>query len=247
MDERLTHTEYEYYSKYYLEYYPRFSAFAKGTYDLYMNDISLNPVKVSKMIRAHLILYLNELNIDKTLFERFKDRIEEISKKLMVVNAKVKQELLRRLPSLCNKLTDLNSAVMGVPNDHNSDLDFIISIRDSDEQRDIGIILESIGYKLTHIYEDNLPKLTDIKWHSYHKYVDDIEIEIKVRYYIVIDSVSIAHRGIKYDLSPLQKKKVSFIKSVLSHGDLKTYKTFKYILCGAMFNGHRDTIIFRHS
>jgi len=165
----------------------------------------------------------------------------------MIVNEKVKQELLRRLPLLCNKLTDLNSVVMGIPNDHNSDLDFIISIRDSDEQRDIGIILESIGYKLTHIYEDNLPKLTDIKWHSYHKYVDDIKIEIKVRYYIVVDRILIAHRGIKDDLSPLQKKKISFIKSVLSYGDLKTYKTFKYILYGAMFNGHRDTIIFRHS
>lgn len=58
---------------------------------------------------------------------------------------------------------------------------------------------------------------TNIKWHSYVKYIDNIEIEIKVRSKKAVDNVIIAHRGIKEDLTSLQKIKVSFIKSVLSN------------------------------
>lgn len=49
------------------------------------------------------------------------------------------------------------------------------------------------------------------------------------------------------DLTPLQKLKVSYIKSILSQGDVRTYKIFKYILYGAMFNGVNNTIIFRRN
>ena len=73
-----------------------------------------------------------------------------------------------------------------------------------------------------------------------------VDIEVKVRASSVVDQVLIAHRGIRDNLSPIQNRRVSFIKSVLSTGDKRTYKTFKYILYGAMFGGHSQSIIFRH-
>ena len=63
----------------------------------------------------------------------------------------------------------------------------------------------------------------------------------------MVNRILITHKNIKNNLTPLQKLKISYIKSILSHGDIKIYKTFKYILYGAMFEGHKDSIIFRHS
>ena len=114
---------------------------------------------------------------------------------------------------------------MGVPNLSNSDIDITIAVKNSKEQNDVGKELLPLGYKLTHIYDENKP--SHMKWHSYHKYINNIEIEIKVRDENIVKRVLIAHRGIKNDLTPLQKLKVSYIKSILSHGDIRTYKTFK--------------------
>ena len=133
---------------------------------------------------------------------------------------------------------------MGVPNLSNSDIDITIAVKNSKEQNEVGKELLSLGYKLTHIYNEHKP--SRMKWHSFHKYINNIEIEIKVRDKKIVKRVLIAHRGIKDDLTPLQKLKISYIKFILSHGDKRTYKTFKYIVYGAMFKGNKDAIIFRH-
>ena len=131
---------------------------------------------------------------------------------------------------------------MDVPNLSDSDIDITISVKNSKEQEEVGKELLFIGYKLTNIYDEN--EGSNMKWHSYHNYINNIEIEIKVRDKIIVKRVLIAHKGIMNDLTPLQKLKVSYIKSILSQGDVRTYKNFKYILYGAMFNGN-NTIIFR--
>ncbi len=227
------------------DYYSWFSKFAWETYNTFMIDKSLSPPLISKYIKILLLAFLDGLVIDPEEFEKFKKGLNKISKKLLKVNEIAKKELYSKLPSKYkDKITDLNSAIMGVPSNIDSDLDFTIAVKNKKEQDEVGKILESIGYKLESVYDENIP--SDIKWHSYGKYMNGIELEVKVRSKDIVDKVLKAHRGIKNDLTPEQKLKVSFIKSVLATGDKKTYKTFKYILYGSMFNGDKDTIIFRH-
>jgi hypothetical protein len=224
--------------------YERFHTFAWDIYNTYMKDNKLDPPTVSIILKEKLFRYLEQLNIIE--INGFANEIDQILCKLLKVNEIAKQELLSKLPEQYSKnLTDYNSVIMGIPNNIDSDLDFTIGIKTTEEQQTIGRILESIGYKLANIYEDNIP--SDIKWHDYIKHNDEgIEIEVKVRWQLIVNRILIAHRGIMYNLTPEQKLKVSFIKSVLTRGDKKTYKTFKYILYGAMFNGNDNTIIFRH-
>lgn len=44
---------------------------------------------------------------------------------------------------------------MGVPNLSDSDIDITIAVKNSKEQEEVGKELLSIGYKLTHIYDEN--------------------------------------------------------------------------------------------
>ena len=224
------------------QYYSPFSLFANHTYQTYMSDPSKKASEVSTQLHFILLSYLDQLNIE--IDKRFDKKLGRVSKRLLRANRKVKRELVQALPYLKDNITDLNSAVMGIPNDNDSDIDITIAVDNSNDQTRVGKVLVSIGYTLTHIYKENKP--AKMKWHTFHKYVDGIEIEVKVRSRRIVDRVLIAHRNIKNNLTPQQKKKISFIKSVLSTGDKKTYKTFKYILYGAMFEGHKKTILFRH-
>lgn len=227
------------------DYYEWFSKFSWETYNTFIMDKSIHPSLISKYIRVLLFAFLDGIVVDPAEMKQFKKGIDKVSKKLLKVNGDAKKELIDKLPSKYKeRITDLNSAVMGVPSNKDSDLDFTIAVRNKKEQDKINKILEMMGYKLANVYDENIQ--SDIKWHSYEKYMNGIEIEVKVRSRNIVDKVLIAHRGIKNDLTPEQKLKTSFVKSVLATGDKKTYKTFKYILYGAMFNGHEDTIIFRH-
>ena len=225
-------------------YYKCFSSFSNYTYESLMKTPSQKPMIVSKQLRILLLTFLDGPYINDKILGEFSKKIKKVSKKLMKTNTKIKKELFELFPKFHDRITDLNSVVMGVPNDNDSDLDFTIEVKTIKEQKNIGETLKSNGYKLDQIYEENT--FSRIKWHSYQKYVNNIEIEVKVRSEKIMSGIKIAHKGIKNDLTPLQKLKVSFIKSVLSHGDKRTYKTFKYILYVSMFNGHKKSVVFRH-
>ena len=222
-----------------------FSAFVRQVYNLYMSNPSDKSSLVSKHLNKILLSYLEELKINKTQLKKFKTKLDKVSKKLLKMNQRMKKELIQELPHLKHRITDLNSAVMGVANDNDSDIDITIAVNNSNEQKKVGKVLKSLGYELTHIYNENKP--ARMKWHTFHKYIDNIEIEVKVRSIRIVKRVLITSVNVKNNLTPSQKLKVSFIKSILSHGDKRTYKTFKYILYGAMFEGHKHTVIFRHS
>ena len=205
-------------------------------------DKETNRVSLALFVEFQLLLRRTKITNSTDFTQRIGERLEI----LLEINEEMKEELIKHLPSWCHtNLTDLNSVVMGVPNDTGSDLDFTIAVESKKEQETIHEVLERIGYKLVHIWDDNIPN-DDIKWMDYVKYYKGVEIEVKVRWKKVVDSVMIAHRNIKNNLTKSQKMKVSYIKSILTTGDKKTYKTFKYIIYGAMFQGHHKTIIFRH-
>lgn len=224
--------------------YDRFSKFTWSIYNIYMKNGTLVPSHVSKILKKKLFRYLKGIDIIEN--DAFNKEISQITFKLIKFNEIAKEELLSKLPKeYCTNLTDYNSVIMGIPNNIDSDLDFTIGVKTLEEQQIIGKILESIGYKLTNIYEDNIP--SNIKWYDYTKLNNEgVEIEVKVRWEPIVTRILIAHCGIMDKLTSEQKLKISFIKSVLATGDKKTYKTFKYILYGAMFDGHKNTIIFRH-
>ena len=215
-------------------------------YDTLMsdNEKKTNRISISLMVEFFLLLKRTKVNDLTTFTKKLKERRDM----LLEINNKLRKELLASLPIWCHeKLTDLNSAVIGIPNDTDSDLEFTIAIESKDQQETIHNILKNIGYQFENVRDDNIPH-EEIKWMNYIKHYNGVEIEVKVRWKKIVDSIMIAHNNIKNNLSSYQKIKVSYIKSILAAGgDMKTYKTFKYIIYGAMFQGHQNTIIFRHN
>ena len=222
--------------------YEEFKNIVWNIYNEHMTNSELDPVEVSMILKKELFKLLEEVMISNE--DEFQIEIDKVCKRLLGLNQKYKLELYQNLPEkFIKNLTDLNSVVMGIPNNKDSDLDFTISVESLEEQKKVGEILESIGYNFIKIFEDNISG--EIKWHDYRKYDGGTEIEVKVRWKLVVDRVLIAHYGIKNDLTEEQKLKISYIKSVLVSGDRTTYKIFKYIVYGAMFDGNEDAIIFR--
>jgi len=218
-----------------------FVFFTEDIYKNYMCNLFEEQYKTSNKVREKLFKFLdNDLN-DLDLSEYRKYMIVKM-KEYIRVNNKEKGKLIRNLSEKF-VVTDLNSAVMGVPNDSDSDLDFTIPVKNKEEQEEVENTLLKMGYKLDNEWDEDIE--SDIKWKSYQKFVDNIEIEVKIRDEKVVRRVLIAHNGIK-GLEETRKLKVSFVKSTLLGCDKKIYKTFKYILYSAMFNGNKDTIIFRH-
>ena len=129
------------------------SAFVQQVYNMYISNIKNKSNIVSKKLNKILLLYLKNFEINEK--RKFKKKIDKVSKKLLKINNKVKKEIIEVLPHLKNRITDLNSVVMGVPNDNDSDIDITIAVNNSIEQKKVGDILKKIGYKLTHIYNEN--------------------------------------------------------------------------------------------
>ena len=223
------------------------SKFSNDIYQKYMVEHNKDDkLGISLGLKEALFQFLKTIEVS----DDFKEEFEERKKNLLITNKIVWDELCKNFRCIGDKITDLNSAVMGIPNTNDSDLDFVITVGSIQEQKEVDDKLLSLGYPLTHVYTESSP--SDIQWHSHTAMVEalgigKVEIEIKIRSEKIVKVILIAHRNIRDMLSPEQKLQISYVKTLLSksHEHKQQYKKFKYIIYGAMFNGHRDAIIFR--
>jgi len=220
--------------------------FANNTYDKWIKTLLFRSSITSKILERELIYFLDNLDYNKTFVDSYQKKFKQYQKDTLKINDYVYNELSNAMGKLKNRLTDLNSIVMGVPNLLDSDLDFIIAVKNNNEHKTVSTIVKSLGYKLNNIYDNDGDLVDALPWHSYQKYVDGVEIEVKIRDKRVVDNTLIAHEGIKNSLSNVQKLLVSIIKtSLVASGNKKEYKKFKYILYSAMFQGHPKSRIFQ--
>lgn len=212
----------------------------EDAYDTFMVNKDLTPKEISMSVYLALKFFLKRHNcFTQEELEVFIPEIQERTKELLETNNKVKKELkklLGRTPE------DLNSAVMGIPNTKDSDLDMMIPVKSEDEQKKIGELLKKAGYSFDGAKQENVP--SKIAWHTYKKEVDGIEIEVKVRSKKVLDDILVAHRGIRDHFNPGEKILISYMKTLLVR-DKEPYKKFKYMLYAAGFKGYKRAIIFR--
>ena len=217
--------------------------FIKSTYHSCMNDDTLLEPEISNKLHAELMAFLKESK--SRIPNRFRTKIAQVTSDLLEINTEIKKELICELDEkFHHRITDLNSAVMGIPNDTDSDIDIAIAVRTKKEQGDVGKILKKLGYKY-----DNDPiydHMSTIPWRTYWKHKGGTFVEVKVRSKSVLDKILIAHKNIKKCFTAKEKLHISFIKSsLLTPANTEYYTKFKYILYGAMFKGDPKTIIFR--
>jgi len=219
-----------------------FEEFANNTYRDCIEGTGVEQnQEISSELHDRLIEFLNVFEIP----DGFSDSIEHLIESRLIINSYINELLRDNLPETYHdRVSDLNSVVMGVPNNTDSDLDFTIAIKSIDEQDEVGDILQSLGFEYQGTLDEGIhQKYRGINWKYYIKYYEEVQIEVKLRDEDIVNDILIGHRGIRDYLTDEQKLKISYIKSVLCG---KVYKTFKYILYGAMFNGHENAIIFRH-
>jgi hypothetical protein len=179
----------------------------------------------------------------KTVPSEYKNKIVKNINKLSKVNDKALKELKNKIPKKYH-IYDLHSGNMGIPNVTDSDIDFTIPVSNSKEQKNLIEELKKIDYKFDQKYkESGWEGKAPVDWLSYHKFVDGIEIEVKLRYYKIVGDVMIAHKGIRDNLNKHDKIKVAYIKSILKEKKSEYYKKFKNMLYTAMFNGHPKSFV----
>jgi hypothetical protein len=212
----------------------------------FFNYDNFSEQKISKKIKNKLMEVLNEINIAEIPNE-FKTKFEKNMAELLRLNEEHKILLKGLLPN--DKITDLNSAVMGIPNTTDSDVDFTIPIQTKDSQKHIASILKENGFSFKEELDEkdwNKGSYVSLPFNrlNYIKIVESgKEIEVKLRHHEVVKDVLIAHRGIRDNLLPEQKLKISFLKSVLKDAESKFYEGFKKMIYTAMFDGHEKSFV----
>lgn len=197
-----------------------------------------NPRMVSRIMYVSLINFLDLVTIEDN---RFSTAIANKMRKMLGINKRMKSILKRELSGVT--ISDLNSVVIGVPAMKETDLDFVIPVNSKTHQNTIAQQLADMGFELSASVTEKAAK-TPIKWKTYKTTVSGgTEIEIKLRSSKIFNIVMVAHSNMKKYLSKSQKRKVSYIKTLMA--GTKQYKQFKMILYTAMFMGDKVSFVMK--
>lgn len=142
-------------------------------------------------------------------------------------------------------ITSSYSAKINVMN--SSDIDVSILVESLDEHKLFTIIgmLNKIGYKFSHIRN---PNAKHNKYYSFIKFIDDVEIEVKVRDSELSKPVIELHNYLDTQLTEDQRISITFIKYMLYQlqkmNKDRGYEYFKKLMYEAFFYYIKDGFLF---
>ena len=174
--------------------------------------------------------FLDLISICREMYEAeaikyYKERNEKVNQKLNMIQEKVYSLLKTIVPkNYILKCTNSFSSNLHLIED--SDIDFTILIPDMKETdfTDIQSILEPYGF----LYKEENSVGQPDHYYIFSKFIDGIEIEIKVRDELNSKRIMIAHQYLDNTFDEELKPYVTYLKKLLKKS--LTYMYFKYMI-----------------
>jgi len=105
----------------------------------------------------------------------------------------------------------------------------------------IGEVLVNCGYKYDHVFNPSDPTN---RYFSFVKFVDGIEVEVKVRDHATSKPIIELHSRLDNSLTREQIETYTYMKHVFAETDKKAYRHFKKLLYESMFCGISGAFLF---
>lgn len=190
------------------------------------NDILIPALECYSKNAKEYILIRDENNVK--LFSLLSNVIKQLENVFSMYDL-----IVRPMSSICAKLNLINESDIDVGilvknlniDSENLDIKLFESIK---------VLLEQNGFIFDHIFNENVPSN---RYYSFVKYVDDVEIEVKVRDYDTSLIILQLHEKLNNNFTEKEIQLLTYAKYLMKqHSDKTAYQNLKKIIYESVFS-----------